>query len=132
MHSRHKAFTLIEVMVAVVIVSVVIGTLLKLQGDASTKLLWLKKSLKESEYITFLFTNEQKYGFLKEHTTAYKLLGDFDIDRDIARVLKQERIAISYQKEERFTMPNGSIFEIGTTKLDLKKSQLMIERIRLQ
>lgn len=132
MHSTHKAFTLIEVMVAVVIVSVVIGTLLKLQGDASTKLLWLKKSLKESEYITFLFTNEQKYGFLKEHTTAYKLLGDFDIDRDIARVLKQERIAISYQKKERFTMPNGSIFEIGTTKLDLKKSQLMIERIRLQ
>ncbi|MEA1983375.1 MAG: type II secretion system protein, partial [Campylobacterota bacterium] len=67
MHRRHssfrRAFTLIEVMVAVMIVSIVIAALLQMRGDTSNKLFQLKEMMQTNQYNSFLLSNSEKYAF---------------------------------------------------------------------
>jgi len=73
-------------MVAVMIVSVVIASLLKLRGDTNHLFMQIQKSQKESTTGTFLLWN-RNYGLNKSNTNLYRLVEDFNIDDDLRREL---------------------------------------------
>lgn len=152
------AFTLIEVMVAVMIVSVVIAALLQMQGNASHKFLQLKEMISTSQYSSFLLSSADKYGFERSSTDMKTLLDDFELESDLRQKLSAIKVKIDYEELEiidtnkflqinehnqeddmkRYenmpeqTMAAGVIFEIGQTRLETQNSTNKLLRVRLQ
>lgn len=134
-----KAFTLIEVMVAVLIISVVVMALFEMKGNSSHIFLNLTQKLETNQYLSFLISNDD-YGFEQDTITADKLLKDFDLERDLRQSLKKVNVDLIYQKLEDIDMneqedenlSSGMIFEIGKTILKTEKSSASLPRIRLQ
>jgi len=125
-----KAFTLIEVMIAVMIVSVVIAALFKLQGDTNHLFKEIQKNQKESSYATFLLWN-RTYGFNKSNLNLYRLVDNFDLDDDLRRELKNIKAEIIYTKQENLEVDDLT-FEIGTTRLHTQDFDLSFKRIQLR
>lgn len=150
MHKR-RAFTLIEVMVAVMIVSVVIAALIQMQGNTTTKFFGIKKMMQTNQYNSFLLSLGDKYGFEKSHMDMNRLVEDFDLESDLRRRLKSMKVELDYKEiksidtsefedtpddatndTEQQNSSSGIVFEIGKTilKTDDFTSQLM--RVRIQ
>jgi prepilin-type N-terminal cleavage/methylation domain-containing protein len=146
--TRRSAFTLIEVMVAVMIVSVVIAALLQMQGNASNKFFQIKKIMQSSQYGSFLLSVSEKHGFEDSSSDIKTLLDDFELESDLRRKLKAMKIDIEYeelqiidtneilgkndQNEQESTAGSGVIFEIGKTLLKMEESSIELIRVRLQ
>jgi len=144
---KRRAFTLIEVMVAVMIVSVVIAALLQMQGSTTTKLFGIKEMMQTNQYNSFLLSLGSKYGFEKSHMDMNRFVEDFDLESDLRRRLKAMKVELDYKEiksidtsefeestddaKEQSTS-TGTVFEIGKTilKTDDFTSQLM--RVRIQ
>lgn len=147
-HTNHSAFTLIEVMVAVMIVSVVIGALLQMQGNTSSKFFQIKKIMQSSQYGSFLLSVSEKHGFEDSSSDIKTLLDDFELESDLRRKLKAMKIDIEYeelqvidtneilgendQNEQESTAGSGVTFEIGKTLLKMEESSIELIRVRLQ
>ena len=137
MAKAHSGFTLIEVMVSVMIVSVVIAALLQMQGNTSTLFHTIKEQGRADGYASFLLWND-KYGFEKEHLNLYHLVDDFDLDDDMRRKLKSQEIELQYKTiktidlSEDNTSDAKTVFEIGATSLEYKKLTTSLLRLRLQ
>lgn len=142
---EHKGFTLIEVMVAVMIVSVVIAALLQMRGNASHKLFELKKSMQTNQYSSFLFENSEKYAFEDSKIDMTKLVEEFELESDLRRKLKAMKSQILYEEldtidtnefeesdEEEITQSSGIVFEIGKTTLKTEEFTTSLTRVRLQ
>lgn len=142
---EHKGFTLIEVMVAVMIVSVVIAALLQMRGNASHKLFELKKSMQTNQYSSFLFENSEKYAFEDSKIDMTKLVEEFELESDLRRKLKAMKSQILYEEldtidtnefeesdEEEITQSSGIVFEIGKTTLKTEEFTTSLIRVRLQ
>lgn len=157
MRKAKPAFTLIEVMVAVVIISVVIMALLELFSNNTHIFSKLEKENKVNQYISFLMNNED-YGFSDEKLTLNDLVPDFDLESDLRQELKSQKVELVYQELDSIDMseydpdedennpvndeefnPNekeqGSsnlVFEIGRSVLKSSDSSASFIRIRLQ
>jgi len=145
---NRKAFTLIEVMVAVMIVSVVIAALLQMQGNTNHKLIQLKKTVKENQYSSFLISVDDKYGFESSSLDLYRLADNFDLESDLRRKLKSIKTKVSYEEldvldssdfsddsdesEEGESSASGIIFEIGKTHLESEEFSLSLMRVKIQ
>jgi len=150
----HSAFTLIEVMVAVMIVSVVIAALLQMQGNASHKFFQIKQMMDNSQYSSFLLSNADKYGFESSSTDMRTLLDDFELESDLRRKLNAMKLKIEYEELMRIdtnemledteegvsqeldlqnnTGSSGVIFEIGKTLLQGEDFSNSLIRVRVQ
>lgn len=136
MHKRssfHPAFTLIEVMVAVMIVSVVIAALLQMQGNANNSLFEMKKMIQTTQYSSFLLQTSEKYGFEKSRIDMNTFVEDFELESDLRRRLKALKVEIVYDELELIDTSeltkelensdlqneqnSGVVFEIGKTRL---------------
>lgn len=124
-----KAFTLIEVMVAVMIVSVVIGAIISLRGNASNLLMQIKKDEKSLQYASFLPWSKEN-GIDSARTNLYRLSEGVDMDDDLRRKLKAIPIKIEYKKVHSYDMDDVT-FEIGETSLKSKDFQISLEQITL-
>lgn len=122
-----KAFTLIEVMIAVMIVSIVIAALLKLRGDTNKLFMNLEKQARYSSLSTLLLYNRD-YGLDTTTTTLYDLVNMFDINDDLRRKLKHTKITVSYEKLNMTNKENIS-FEIGQSHIQGKKIDIYLNRI---
>jgi len=125
-----KAFTLIEVMVAVVIVSVVIAALFKMRGDTTYLFSKLEMMQKSNHYATFLLWN-RAYGLDRSDTNLYRLLdmaGDFDLDDDARKELKKIKVSLDYKRIETID-EDGITFEIGRSKMQAKDFQINLIRV---
>ena len=147
-HFNHKAFTLIEVMVAVMIVSVVIAALLQMRGDTTNKFFGIKKMMKTNQYNSFLLSHGDKYGFEKSRMDMYRLVDDFDLESDLRRKLKAIKVELDYEKlsvidtseyedsgddkESANAGSSGIIFEIGRTSLKTENFKGSLIRIKIQ
>jgi len=151
MHKRAKdAFTLIEVMVAVVIISTVIMALLELTANNRHIFSVIEKKNGINQYLSFTLANSD-YGFENKKTTLYSLVSDFDLESDLRRELKSKKCEIIYQELESIDLSDfdekdktnredeelkesnsGLVFEVGKTVLRLEDSSNSILRIRLQ
>jgi prepilin-type N-terminal cleavage/methylation domain-containing protein len=132
MISKKRGFTLIEVMVAVMIVSVVIAALWQMRGDASTKFSTLQKMQTLNPYATFLLANSDKYGFEKSTTNMKSLVDDFDLESDLRRQLKNIKVHIRYDILNNLDSNDSMMLEIGTTTMELDKGTISLIRMRLQ
>jgi prepilin-type N-terminal cleavage/methylation domain-containing protein len=148
-----KGFTLIEVMISVMIVSVVIASLLQMNANNVNIFKNLKSQSKTDQYLTFLIDN-QKYGFNNdENIPLYRLLEDFDLDDDFRRELKKQEITIKYQEldsidfsefeaqedvtqdlddDEKEKVNSSFVFEVGKSIIKHKNSSVSILRIKVK
>ncbi len=125
-----KAFTLIEVMVAVMIVSVVIAALLKLRGDTNHLFMQIQKSQKQSSVGTFLLWNKD-YGLDKSSANLYRLVENFNIDDDLRRELKNTKVEIKYKRIQNIEF-DMLTFEVGETELRSKDFDINFHRVLLR
>ncbi|MEN8303566.1 MAG: prepilin-type N-terminal cleavage/methylation domain-containing protein [Campylobacterota bacterium] len=135
-----KGFTLVEVMIAVVIISVVISALLEIYANSAYTFLKLDKKSAANQYLSFVVDNRD-YGLENKNATLHDLLKDFDIDDDLKKELKSVKVKIIYQKlqsidlsdrEELKDTDSQVVFEIGKTILKLNDSSSSILRVNLQ
>jgi len=149
-HSSKTAFTLIEVMVAVMIVSVVIAALLQMRGNTSHQFFGIKKSLKTDQYSSFLLALKGKYGFEESRMDMSRLVEDFDLESDLRRKLKAIKVEVDYdvletidtsefdevvENEEDATTESGNsgiVFELGKTTMKTKEFTNSLIRIQIQ
>ena len=152
--SNKDAFTLIEVMVAVMIVSVVIATLLQMRGNYTHIFLELDKKLKVNQYTSF-FIGNKNFGFEDKTTSLDELVSEYDIEDDLRRELKNTKVELIYKELSIIDMSEFDItskkedvyeddvyketdeqpqmiFELGSSVLKTKDSSTAIMRLRLQ
>jgi len=129
--SMSKAFTLIEVMVAVLIISLVIMALLQMRGNSSHMLMNINKQIKVNQFNSFLISNND-YGFESKSTTLDRLLSEFSMENNLRRELKKIKVKIKYQELETIDMDSNIIFEIGKVVLKVDEESTSVVRLRLQ
>jgi prepilin-type N-terminal cleavage/methylation domain-containing protein len=136
--SKKKAFTLIEVMVSVMIISVVIMALLQMQGNNTHMFLKLKSNLNINQYASYLVSNK-KYGFEKDSTNLYNLLSDFKLEDDLRRELKNIKIDIRYDELDRYLDTNTTeetssdmVLYIGKSVIEVDGSTTSLIRMKLR
>jgi len=146
---RKAAFTLIEVMVAVVIISVVIMALIKLFANNSHIFSTLDNKSQSNQYLSFLISPSD-YGLENKESTLYDLVKEFDIEDDLRRELKNIKVKLLYQEldtidvgeyeadvesQEEQTEEKASssmVFEVGKTILKINNSSVSMLRIKQQ
>ncbi len=146
-----NAFTLIEVMVAVMIVSVVIAALLQMRGDTSHKFIGIKKMMQTNQYNSFLLSQNDKYGFEESNIDLYRLVGNFDLESNLRRRLKAIKLQVDYEEldtidtaefddtakatddgEKVQSDTTGIVFEIGKSILKADHFSTSLIRVRIQ
>ena len=144
------AFTLIEVMVAVMIISVVIASLLQLFSNNTHLLGGMGKRVDMAMRSTLLLGIGDR-GFERSATTLDTLVEGFEIDDDLRRRLKTTRLELGYNETKRFgeemmpqtgRAPAGEedaevtadtpVLELGSTSLKIDDQQTSLVRITLQ
>lgn len=142
-----KAFTLIEVMVAVMIISVVIMALLQMNANNTYMFSQVKNQESAAQYLSLLVGT--KYGFDNEKISVEELVSDFDLDDDLRRELKNIQMKTSYQilqsidtsmfdegdkseedEDENENNSSGTVYEIGRTTIKIKHSSASLLRLR--
>ncbi len=134
-----KGFTLLEVMVAVLIISVVIIGLLQMKGNGAHIFSSLTHKLEINQYLSFLISNNY-YGFEKKSITADRLLSDFDLEKDLRQDLKKIKLNLVYQELDSIDLAEQDddnqsstmVLERGNTILKTQTASVSLPRIRLQ
>ena len=91
------AFTLIEVMISVVIISSVIFSLLTMSGNNTHIFSSFRSQSQIDQYGSFLIANT-KYGLEDDKTTLDKLVDEFDVESDLRRKLRDTKVEVIYQE----------------------------------
>ncbi len=151
MHKARDGFTLIEVIVAVVIISTVIMALLQMYANNIHIFSTLNKKTQINQYASFFISNPD-IGLENDKIVLYGLVDDFDLEDDLRRELKNIKAEVIYQELETIDMADydGSkdsdeddienkessnssmVFEIGKTILKVKESSVSLLRLKLQ
>ena len=137
-----EAFTLIEVMVAVMIISVVIMALIQMYANNTHIFLSLKKQTKVNQYASLLIANE-KYGWESDETNLYELIDGFSVEDDLRRELKNIKVKLLYQELQTLDMSeedvyeegaenSGVVFEIGKSIIKSTDSSTAMIRFKIQ
>ena len=124
--TKRGGFTLIEVMVSVMIVSVVIASIYTLRGDLSTKLFALDTLMKNTPYATFLIGESNNS----------KLFEDFKLEDALRQKLKAQHFKISYEKRSiidtsKYDANASLVLEVGTTTLTTLHTKNELLRIQI-
>jgi len=150
MYKARKAFTLIEVMVAVLIISVVIMALFEMQGNNSLFFSKFYKKIQVNQMVSFFISNK-KNGFAKEDIYLDDLLSEFKLENELRRKLKEVKVELDYEElvqlgmnedgeesEDVFSDENEEetesevSLEVGKTIIKLDDTTASIVRLRLQ
>ncbi len=141
-----NAFTLIEVLVAVMIISVVIMALIQMYANNTHIFSSLKQQTKINQYSSLLIANDE-YGFEKKSININDLLGEFDLQDDLRRELKNIKVEIIYKELEQIDMSeqdindenakdievnSNMIIEIGQSIIKTNESSTSLLRLRVQ
>ena len=134
-----KGFTLVEVLVAVMIISVVIMALLEMQGNTTHIFSRLKNNTKTQQYTSFFISND-KYGFDKDSIYLDDLLKDFRMEDDLRRELKEIKVELTYKKLDDFSdmtdkednSTTGSALEIGETTFKINDVSTSLLRLHIR
>lgn len=90
-----KGFTLMEVMIAVMVISIVIGVLLQLFSN-NTTLFSSMRGHSELCMRSSLLIGNTDYGYENKKVNLADLVQEFDIDDDLRRKLKKYKAEITY------------------------------------
>ena len=142
-----KAFTLIEVMIAVVIISIVIMALIQMFANNTHIFSSLKSKSKINSYVSLFIANDD-YGLRDKELDLYDLVSDFKLESELRQELRDTKVEVVYKEldsidmreyeedsnldEESQTQVNsGLVFEIGRSTLKIKDSSASLLRINL-
>jgi prepilin-type N-terminal cleavage/methylation domain-containing protein len=130
-----RAFTLIEVMVSVMIISTVIIALLQIKANNTNILDTLKTKNSSQQYISLLIENKN-YGYENKTITMDKLVDDFNIDNQLRQKLKTINTKIIYNKLDDIRLSDNNStssirLEIGESILKSDVSSSQIYRFRI-
>ncbi len=138
MHRARAAFTLVEVMVSVMIISVVIMALIEMHGNSTHLFTNIKERLHVSFLPSLLIANPD-CGYENKTLSADMLTKDFILDDDLRRKLKALNITLSYEQLDSIQAPisdknstldsQNSLFYIGKTTLKVENSSVSFLRI---
>ena len=138
MRRARAAFTLVEVMVSVMIISVVIMALIEMHGNSTHLFTNIKERLHVSFLPSLLIANPD-YGYENKTLSADILTKDFILDDDLRRKLKALNITLSYEQLDSMQAPisdknstvdsQNSLFYIGKTTLKVENSSVSFLRI---
>lgn len=133
--SVRNAFTLMEVMVAVMIVSVVIASIIEMRGNSTFMYEQIDKNKQVNQYLSFLVGNKD-YGYEKTSTTMKNLCDDFKLDSELRREFSDIKIDIDYNEIDTLDMSEYDenselVIEVGKSILSSKDSSASFLRIRL-
>jgi len=141
--SVHRdAFTLIEVMVAVMIISVVIMALMQMYANNTHIFSSMKQQTKINQYSSFLISNEN-YGFGDKNIYLHALVRDFDLENDLRRELKEIKIKMLYKEletidisdqsdDEDIEASSGLVFEIGESLIQTDDGSTALIRLKIR
>lgn len=144
------AFTLIEVMVAVIIIAVVIAAMLQLFSNNTYQLQNIDKRLDDALGATMMLGIGAE-GFETQSTTMETLVEGFELDDDLRRRLKLQRVEVIYEADlqlkddtddsddtetegltdEAEEAGEGVYLEIGRTAIQHDDVQASLVRLRL-
>lgn len=120
------------------IISVVILAMVQMYSNNTFLLDSYKKHANITQYSSYLIANKE-YGYESKNTTLYELLDEFDIETDLRRKLKQQKVEISYKvlknidlsEESNESAPQISL-EIGESILRTDKNSVALTRLQLR
>ena len=95
MPKSSNGFTLIEVLVSVMIIAVVIGALIQLFATNSYTFSSVHQKILHTNKTTLLLGHAQ-YGLENKRVDLAELVKDFNLDDDLRRLLKKEKVEILY------------------------------------
>ena len=136
------AFTLIEVMVAVMRISVVIMALMQMYANNTHIFTSMKQQTKINQYSSFLISNEN-YGFNDKNIYLHALVRDFDLENDLRRELKDIKIRMLYKKletidiseqsnDEDIEASSGLVLEIGESIIQTDDGSTALIRFQIR
>jgi prepilin-type N-terminal cleavage/methylation domain-containing protein len=156
MPSTSRGFTLLEVLVAVMIIAVVIGSLIQLFANNSNTFASVPQRILQTNTASLLLGNTS-YGYQKDKTDLAELVKDFKIDDDLRRKLKEIKAEIIYSEITTIDFGDASesiakeassetggetlikqaadvsnVLEIGRTTLKIKDQSSSFVRIKFQ
>ncbi|MCF6330909.1 MAG: prepilin-type N-terminal cleavage/methylation domain-containing protein [Sulfurimonas sp.] len=134
--SKRSAFTLLEVMISVVIISVVILALFEMRGNSNLVFFQIKDKTKANQYLSF-FIGQNDFELENKKISMKNLTTDFELDSELRREFSNTKIDIKYIELQSIDMKKydeGSemIFEIGSTNIKVKNTSASFMRIKLQ
>jgi len=132
------AFTLIEVMVAVMIISVVILAMVQMYSNNTFLFDSYKKHAKTNQYASFLIANKE-YGYESKNISLYDLVNEFDMEDDLRRELKGKKAQLTYKVVKNIDLSEDSnesapqmSLEIGESVLRVEKNSVALMRLQLR
>ena len=128
---QRDGFTLIEVMVSVMIISVVIMALIKMYANNTHIYTTLKLQTDTNQYSSFLISNDN-YGFENSEVRLNDLLGEFDLNDDLRRKLKMIKVKLTYQELQQIEDDEDTssvILTIGKTTIKTQNSSTSFLRL---
>lgn len=133
--SKRNGFTLIEVMVAVMIISVVIAAIIQMRGNSSFLYERIDKNAKINQYLSFFIANKD-YGFEKKSTTLKNLSEEFELDSELRREFSYIRLSIDYKKlniidTSEMDEDSELVLETGKSIIHLNDSTASLIRLRI-
>lgn len=126
-----------EVMVCVMIISIVIMSLLQMQGNTNHIYSKLEDSSKINQYISLLISNND-YGFEKKSISLNDLISEFKVEDNLRRELKTIKVKLNYEELKSIDMSkseDGSstmVFELGKSMLKVDGASASLMRFSLQ
>ena len=117
--------------------------LLKMYANNTHIFTSLKKQIITNEYSSFLISNAN-YGFEDKHLDLYKLLDTFDVENDLRRKLKSQKVELKYEVlrsidlseqdevEEVGQGNSGLVLEIGRDILKNKNFSVTLMRLQIK
>ena len=140
-----EAFTLIEVMVAVMIVSVVILALIQMYANNIHVFLSLQKQTKTNQYSSFIIGSEQ-FGLENKSTGLDELVRDFDLHDDLRQKLKEIKVELLYTELDTIDLSESNsedtssdtqsastiVLEVGRSILKTENASSSLLRLKIQ
>ena len=129
-----RAFTLMEVMVAVMIISVVIAAILQMRGNSTFHYQRIGDKAKINQYLSFFIANKD-YGFERKTTSLKNLSKEFELDSELRRELSSIKLNIDYEKLNILDMSEvdeGSELVLETGKSIVHTNNATASLIRLR
>jgi prepilin-type N-terminal cleavage/methylation domain-containing protein len=138
MHKTKGGFTLVEVLIAVMIISVVIMALLQMNSNTTHIYTKFKDSVVMNQ-VQSLFISNKKFGFESNNIHLDDLLKEFKVEDELRRELKSKKINISYKILNSFNIDLGDegmgiskTLEIGKTIIKMDNLTTSIIRFRIR